>query len=60
MESLLSAPITRYARYRLNDDPCVDIATRRFNARDAAITDQHIGHFRQLVKFNTALRRPRA
>ena len=44
-------------RYRLNDHPCVDIATRRFDARDATITDQHIGDFRQLVKFNTALRR---
>ena len=44
-------------RDSLNDDSCVDIATRRFNTRDAAITDQHIGDFRQLVKFNTALRR---
>ena len=42
--------------YRLNDHPCVYIATRRFNARDAALTDQHIGDFGQLVKFNTALR----
>ena len=43
--------------YRLNDDPCVDIATRRFNTRDAAITDHNVGDFGELVKFNTALRR---